>query len=125
MKLYADTSPGLNIFTCYGEGYVVVNQARFELPLLALPDRVETDWTPHPIDALTSQDLRHLAACGAAIVLLGTGARQRFLPPALLVPLMEAGIGFEAMTTAAACRTYNILASEGRPVAAALFSEPS
>ena len=54
-------------------------------------------------------------------MLLGTGARQRFPHPHLLKPLTEAGIGCESMTSQAACRTYNILMSEGRRVLAAIL----
>ena len=54
-------------------------------------------------------------------MILGTGASQKFPPPATLRPLIEAGIGFEIMDTAAACRTYNILVAEDRNVAAALI----
>ena len=57
-------------------------------------------------------------------MLLGTGARQRFPHPRLLKPLTEAGIGCEAMTSQAACRTYNILMSEGRRVLAAILLDP-
>ncbi|MHB9051095.1 MAG: MTH938/NDUFAF3 family protein, partial [Thiomonas delicata] len=46
-------------------------------------------------------------------------------PPSLLQPLMAQGIGFEVMNTAAACRTYNILASEGRRVVAGLVVSPT
>ena len=56
-----------------------------------------------------------------AIVLLGTGAAQRFPMPALARRLTTAQVGLEVMDTAAACRTYNILAAEGRRVAAALL----
>jgi uncharacterized protein len=55
------------------------------------------------------------------VVLLGTGARLRFAPPALLRSLMAHRIGIETMDTAAACRTYNILAGEGRSVVALLM----
>ncbi len=55
------------------------------------------------------------------IVLLGCGARFRFPSPAVLAPLYGAGIGVEVMDTRAACRTYNILLSEGRRVVAALI----
>ena len=55
------------------------------------------------------------------VVLLGTGARLRFPPAAVLAPLTRAGIGVEVMDTAAACRTYNILAGDGRRVVAALL----
>jgi uncharacterized protein len=55
------------------------------------------------------------------IVLLGTGSEQRFPPSSLLAPMLTQGIGIEIMTTAAACRTYNILVAEDRPVAAGLL----
>lgn len=55
------------------------------------------------------------------VLLLGTGARQRFPSPAVLRPLLQAGIGVEVMDTQAAARTYNILMAEGRRVVAALL----
>ena len=54
-------------------------------------------------------------------MLLGTGARQRFPHPRLYRMLIDAGIGVEVMDSAAAARTYNIIAAEGRRVAAALL----
>lgn len=123
MKLHDNSQPGLKLFTHHGQGYVAVNQERFEDNLLVLPDRVEPAWTEHDFARLNMDDFVHMAACGAEIVLLGTGSRLRFPHPALQQPLMAAGIGLEVMDTAAACRTYNILASEGRKVAAALLIE--
>jgi len=55
------------------------------------------------------------------IVIIGTGDRQTFPAASALRPLVEAGIGFEVMHTRAACRTFNILLSEGRRVGALLF----
>ena len=55
------------------------------------------------------------------LVVLGTGSRLRFPPPALTAGLLAKGIGVEVMDTAAACRTYNVLMSEGRQVVAALL----
>ncbi|MGB4468151.1 MAG: Mth938-like domain-containing protein [Azovibrio sp.] len=123
MKLHDNSDPGLKLFTSHGEGYVTVNRERFENNLLVLPDRIEPAWTGHDFARLCIDDFARLAACGAEIVLLGTGLRLRFPHPALQQPLMAAGIGLEVMDTAAACRTYNILASEGRKVAAALLIE--
>jgi len=54
-------------------------------------------------------------------MLIGTGTVQRFPDPVALRPLIEAGIGFEIMSTPAACRTYNILVAEDRQVVAALI----
>lgn len=59
----------------------------------------------------------------AEIVILGTGKKLRFPPPEVLRPLIEARMGYEVMDTAAACRTYNVLLSEGRQVAALLLLE--
>lgn len=123
MKLHDNNDPGLKLFTSHGEGFVAVNLERFENNVLVLPDRVEPAWTAHDFASLTTDDFAHLAASGAEIVLLGTGTRLRFPHPSLQTPLMAAGIGMEVMDTAAACRTYNILASEGRKVAAALLIE--
>ncbi|MEM9360380.1 MAG: MTH938/NDUFAF3 family protein, partial [Pseudomonadota bacterium] len=55
-------------------------------------------------------------------LLLGTGRKQHFPTPELRAAFAEAGIGLEAMNTGAACRTYNVLLAEGRPVAAALIA---
>ncbi|MBU3735478.1 MAG: hypothetical protein FGM62_00730, partial [Methylobacterium sp.] len=63
----------------------------------------------------------YLAGLAPELVLLGTGLRHCFAHPRLSRALSEAGIGLECMDTAAACRTYNILMSEGRHVAAALI----
>lgn len=55
-------------------------------------------------------------------LLLGTGARQVFASPTLRAAFRDAGIALETMDTGAACRTFNVLLSEGRPVAAALIA---
>ena len=55
------------------------------------------------------------------LILIGTGNRQQFVPPAVLQPLLDAGIGIECMDTRAAARTYNVLMNENRMVVAALL----
>ena len=75
--------------------------------------------TPSAVTMALAPALAEADAIGH--LLLGTGARQRFPHPSLLRPLASARIGFEVMDTHAACRTYSILVSEGRKVAAALF----
>src|SRR5918911_5118705 len=72
---------------------------------------------------LTVENFSELAALGVEIVLLGTGARQRFPHPRLTAPLGKARVGLEVMDTKAACRTYNILVAEERRVALALLFE--
>lgn len=123
MKLHVDNTSGLNLFTSYGPGFVAVNHNRYERNLLVLPEQVELDWTLHDFASLTEGDFSKLAKLGADVILLGTGHKLRFPHPSLQAPLMAAGIGLEIMDTTAACRTYNILASEGRKAAAALLVE--
>lgn len=123
MKLQTAPNDGKNTITGHGPGWVAINGRRFERSLLLSPNRIDADWGPAAGEVLAESHLSALAALSGTVVLLGTGARQRFPAPALLRPLFEAGIGVEVMATGAACRTYNILVSEGRDVAAALVVE--
>ncbi len=88
---------------------------------MLLPDAVIEGWAPAGFGALTERDFDALLANQPELVLLGTGERQQFPHPGLLRPLSAAHVGVEAMDTRAACRTFNILAAEGRRVAAALI----
>ena len=74
---------------------------------------------PEPVYAMV--DMQKLLELGTEIILLGTGNRLRFPAGPLMRPFAPAGIGLEIMDLKAACRTYNILAAEGRKVAAALL----
>ena len=122
MKLRAHNPLG-HAITAHGPGYVAVDGHPHTRSLLLLPDRVDPAWGPERFEDLSVHHLAPLADLGDAVVLLGTGSRQRFPPPSLLRPLLEAGIGLEVMDTAAACRTYGILVAAGRRVAAALIVE--
>lgn len=125
MKLHLANPAGINLFTAYGDGYVAVNQQRHEGNLLVLPERLVPAWCSARAAELAEADLAKLpeqiGAPPCEIILLGTGTRLRFPPPAWLKPFARTGIGVEVMDLQAACRTYNILAAEGRKVAAALL----
>jgi len=121
LKLHLTNISGINLFTGYGEGYVMVNKQRHEQSLVVLRDRVLTDWPPAGFDDLDAGDFALLAELKPEIVLLGTGERLRFPRPELTRALIEARIGLEVMDIQAACRTYNFLAAEERKVAAALL----
>jgi uncharacterized protein len=122
VKLHASGPSGVNTITGYGEGYVMVNGARRSSSMVVMPDRTE-DWPVARFEDLRAEDFAFLRDLQAEIVLLGTGARQRFPHPRLTVALAGARIGLEVMDVQAACRTYNILVAEGRKVAAALLFE--
>ena len=121
MKLHLSNISGINVFTGYGEGYVMVNRQRYAQNLAVMPDRILADWQPAGFDQLMAADFSVLAGLAPEIVLLGTGARLRFPRPELTRALIEARIGLEVMDLQAACRTYNILAAEERKVVAALL----
>ena len=109
--------------TGYGPGWVSVRGQRIEHSLLLHSNGERSPWPCARFEELTSAHFEPLAAARPELVVFGSGARLRFTPPAWIRPLIEAGIGIETMDTAAACRTYNILAGEGRRVIAALLLE--
>jgi uncharacterized protein len=120
LKLHLSGDSRRNTFTAYGKGYVAVNGVRYESSLVVLPDRVIDHWDVASVEALTQDSVGELADLKPELILLGTGDSLRFPNSELLAVLLSAGIGTEVMDTHAACRTYNILAQEGRNVAAAL-----
>jgi len=114
-------APAANIVTGTGPGWVRVGTDECRESVILLPDTVIKGWAPAGLDALTADDFAALLSHKPEIVLLGTGATQRFLHPRILAPLTDARVGVETMDTRAACRTFNILVAEGRRVAAALL----
>ncbi|MEI7430706.1 MAG: Mth938-like domain-containing protein [Betaproteobacteria bacterium] len=121
MKLQIAGTEGQNTFTAYGEGYVSVNTVRYTGNLIVQPDRLIPDWTYACFETLSVADFEFLATLNNEIILLGTGNQLRFPHPELSRPLIQARKGLEVMTIQAACRTYNILISEGRKATAALL----
>ena len=121
MKLHLSNTAGLNMFTAYGDDYVAVNHEKYEKNLIVLPESIIPEWSNATLDTLAEADMQKLLALGTEIILLGTGKRLRFPAGQLLRPFAPAGIGLEVMDMQAACRTFNILAAEGRVVAAALL----
>jgi uncharacterized protein len=121
MKLQLAKTDALNTLTAYGEDYVSINGTRYQANIVVLPDRLLAEWTLATFASLAVADFELLAGLDADVILLGTGPQLRFPAPQLLRPLIEAQKGLEVMDLPAACRTYNILAGEGRKVAACLL----
>lgn len=121
MKLEPESRSGLNFITACDGAHVQVNETRHTAPLIVMARQLVDTWPPRSFDELDVEHFNALVDLGVEIILLGTGAQQRFPHPRLTQALMERRIGIEIMDTGAACRTYNILVSEGRSVAAALL----
>ena len=121
MKFHLTRSGGRNLFTGYGEGYVSINEQRFERPIVVTPDSAVADWSATSFEALTPEHFEALLTWKPEIVILGTGASLRFPHPRMTQSLAKAAVGFEAMDTKSACRTYTILMASGRQVVAAIL----
>jgi len=119
----ADQSKG-NTVQAYSDSGVVINGVTFSRSLVVMEEKLIPDWRPDQFEDLQESDFEPFVELRPDIVILGTGERQRFPSQALYRSLIGAGIGVEVMTTPAACRTYNILTSEGRRVIAALLFDP-
>lgn len=105
-----------------GTFFVAVNDIKYNQTLIVTTDKVVTEHHISQFEALTAEDFSALLNLNPEVVLLGTGEKHRFIHPKLCLSLTEKHIPVECMTTAAACRTFNILASEGRNVLAVLLN---
>ncbi|MEW6694313.1 hypothetical protein Tther_00152 [Tepidimonas thermarum] len=122
MKIQPDRIDTLAI-QAHGPGWVVVGGQRHEHSLIVGSNGRLQAWACASHTELTAQHFEQLAEGDPEVVLFGSGRRLRFVHPSLLQGLIARGIGVETMDTMAAARTYNILASEGRRVVAALLLE--
>ena len=125
MKLNHETTPGQQRITAYDATQVSVDGTPHALPLALDAQQILADWRPARADSLAAADIAALLALRPGVVLIGTGSRQRLIHPAILRPLIDAGIGYEVMDLGAACRTFNLLVAEGRAVAVALLGDPA
>jgi uncharacterized protein len=121
MKMQPDRLEGTNLISRLEAPRLWVHQTAFEGSLLVPHRGAVQPWAPARFEDLTEADFEALLALKPELVIMGTGPRLRFPAPGLRRALVEAGVGFEAMDSAAACRTFNVLASEGRAVLAALI----
>lgn len=119
MKLQPDQSD-VQTISGYGPGWVGVGQEKITHNVILGSRGERLPWAGS-YEELGPGHFAQLAELGVEVVIFGSGARIRFPRPAWLAPLAAARIGIETMDTAAACRTYNILAQEGREVAVALL----
>jgi uncharacterized protein len=123
VKFHLDRADGVHLISQFGDGRIRVDAAEHATSVL-VPWRGDVQrWDVDAFDALQSAHFDAVLALQPEIVIFGSGGRLRFPRAALLRALIERGIGVETMDTSAACRTYNVLAAEGRSVVAALLLE--
>ena len=98
-----------------------VNELELRESFFVTPDELVAGWAPRSATALQPADLEPILARAPAVVLLGSGHRLQFPAPAVMAACLTRGIGIEVMDNAAAARTFNLLANEGRRVIAAFL----
>jgi uncharacterized protein len=125
LKFQPDRAEGVNTITRHDASSLWVGQTRFDHSLLVPWQGAVQAWPPAQVEQLLAAHFEQALALLPELVIFGSGTRHRFIAPALVRCLIERGIGVEMMNTAAACRTYNVLASEGRAVLGALLLEPA
>ena len=123
MKLQPDRIDTLSV-TSYGPGWVAIQGEKVTHSVIITSAGAREDWDCQRFEELGPQHFKQLAQLDVELVIFGSGERLRFPKPEWLIAMMDQRIGIETMDTQAACRTYNILAGEGRKVAAAFLIEP-
>ena len=121
MRFTQDSASTINVIRGYGGGELRVNEDVYRDAVIVSPSAVIVEPNVHGLQDLEQVDLARILALKPELVLLGTGPRQSFPPPAFGAQFLRAGIGFEVMDTGAACRTFNVLVMEQRQVAALLL----
>jgi len=128
MKFQPETSEGVNLIARQEPGRVWVGTPAgpqsFEHSVLVPWSGAVQRWDAGSVTELTPAHFERIAELRPEVVIFGSGPRLQFVAPALQRALIERRIGVETMDTAAACRTYNVLASEGRRALAALLVTP-
>ena len=121
MKFQPESLEGVNTIARHdGASVWVGNQAYRGSVIVPWSGPVQA-WAPADFSALTPAHFDELLQLQPELVIFGSGAKLRFPSPALLSGLIARRVGVESMDSAAACRTYNVLVSEGRTVVAALL----
>lgn len=121
MQLQLDDIPGGFVVRRVEDSGIEVNDRRLEASFIVHPAGLVEDWPPASCEALQPHHLEQALALAPEVVLLGSGRLQRFPAPAVMAACLTRDVGIEVMDNAAAARTYNVLAAEGRKVVAAFL----
>ena len=118
---------GQQVIQSYAAGVFRISGVTYEEAVFVFPDKTLIWDAPSSFSSLSVKNFQPLIeqADEIDVVLLGTGSKMEFLPPALRQALKEVGLVIDIMDTGAACRTYNVLMAEGRRVTAALLPSHS
>jgi uncharacterized protein len=120
MKLYEGRGAATNLVRSYDAEAIVLPSGRQPLPLLLTATLVE-GLEGRTLELLTERDSQRIVSLAPRLVLVGSGAGLPHVPSPLRRSMETRGIAIEAMQLGAACRTFNVLVQEDRPVLALLL----
>jgi len=121
MKFTQQPTAGINLIRRYGPDFITIGEEDIRASCLVTAATLTRDWTPRSVEELKVEHLSPLFDLAPEIVVLATGARQKFPRAALRSEFATRKIGLEVMEVGAACRTYNVLVGEERRVLAAIL----
>ena len=121
MKFTLEAASHANLIRSYSDSELRIGDQRVQHSCLVTAERLIGDWPPESFAELAPAHLEAIFALTPELVLLGTGATQRFASAEVRGEFARRGVGLEVMELGAACRTFNVLVQEERRVLAALF----
>ncbi len=121
MKFAQDSQEDGYVITAYDDNSVSINAKKFSQSLVVASTRLHENWDIADIELLTSSHIELVLSFQPELIIIGTGNSLVFPAVEIYSGIIEHGIGVDFMDTGAACRTYNILMSEGRDVVAGLI----
>ncbi len=120
MELTLESNKSKNFIKNYEENKLYIGDKIFDYNLIITTDKVNR-WEVNDITSLSIKNLSIIIEGDPEIIIIGTGERL-ILPAADITSyLIKKKIGIEYMITESACKTFNVLISEGRRVSAALI----
>ena len=121
MKFTLNADARVNLIRSYSCAEIRIGEQVVRGSCIVTADAIDAEWAPQSFEDLTEAHLAPIFALAPQLVVLGTGATQRFPSIAIRGAFAQRRIGLEVMDLGAACRTFNVLVQEGRRVAAALL----
>ena len=121
MEFHLEIPGNHHFIRSIGDKGIRINDDYYPGAVVVSAERINPDWAVESVEDIDESSLRPVFEMDPEVVLIGTGAKQVFLPPEIQMHFYRRGVGLEVMTTDAACRTFNVLVAEGRPVVAALL----
>ncbi|MBO69114.1 MAG: hypothetical protein CL398_12500 [Acidiferrobacteraceae bacterium] len=125
MELQLENSPKGHFIRSISDTHIIVGKEAYSHSFIITPALIIPNWRPLSAASITSYDIDEILTLKSEIVIIGTGVKFATIDPSILSRSIELGLSIELMDTRAACRTYNLLASEDRSIAAGIIMTDS